>query len=302
MQITSPTALEAVFTNFNVVFLQGRGEASPIAEKLATVQTLRKGREARVIIPGQLARMRKWLGERVVNNLNAADFKFAVDDFEGTVEVDRNDIEDDQLGIYEPQIRDLGTQAGYLWDDLVSDADAAGETTLCYDGQYFYDTDHPVDLNNTGAGTQSNLFAGRALTAANYEYVRTQGASLKGPDGRVMRVRYNALVVGPALEVTAKKIVSSPVLYNGAAPETNPLTGTAEVIVLPEITDSSWRLMSLNNPLKPFVVVKRKEPTLVRKDQANDESVFWRKKFHYGVDARGSATYGPWWLALKAKP
>lgn len=302
MQITSPSALEAVYTNFNVLFLQGRGEASPIASRLATIQTLRRGREMRVIIPGQLARMRKWLGERVVQNLNAQDFKFTIDDYEATVEVDRNDIEDDQLNIYEPQIRDLGTQAGYLWDDLVSDADAAGETTLCYDGQYFYDTDHPVDLANTGAGTQSNLFTGRALTAANYEYVRTQGAALKGPDGRVLRVKYDTLVVGPALEVTAKKIVASPVLYNGSAPETNVLTGTANVIVLPEITDSSWRVMSLNNPLKPFILVKRKEASLVRKDQANDESVFWRKKYHYGIDARGGVTYGPWWTALKAKP
>lgn len=302
MQIVSTSALEAVYTNFNVLFLQGRGEATPIAPKIATVRTMTSGSEAKFIIPGQLGKMREWLGERIVQNINAQDTKLKVKDFEGTVEVDRNDIEDDQLGIYAPMIQDLGNQAGYLWDDLAIEALTTGHQNLSYDGQFFFDTDHPQNMADASSPSQSNLFATRPLTAANYEYVRAQGAGLKGPDGRALRVNFNTLVVGPTNEVTAKKITQSPVLYNGAAPETNVLNGTSDVVVAPEITDGSWYLLATSAPLKPIILVKRKEPTLVRKDQANDESVFWRKKYHYGVDARGVAGYGPWWLALKATP
>ncbi len=304
MEIVSSTALTAIYTNFNVLFLQGRGEASPIAQKIATITTLSEGDEVQFIIPGQLGRMRKWLGERVVQNMNAQDTKFKVDDFEATVEVQRNHIEDDKLGIYAPMIKDLGTQSAYLWDDLATDALLLGHQTLCYDGQYFFDTDHPQDIANSGSPSQVNLFTSRPLTEANYAYVRAQGALLKGPDGRALRVRYDTLVVGPSKEVEARRIVQSKQSADPTTggPRDNVLEGTASVLVLPEITNDDWYLLATSMALKPILIAKRKEPTLVRKDQANDESVFWRKKYHYGVDARGVAAYGPWWTALKATP
>jgi phage major head subunit gpT-like protein len=36
---------------------------------------------------------------------------------------------------------------------------------------------------------------------------------------------------------------------------------------------------------------------LVRMDRADDEHVFLRKKFRYGVDYRGAAAYGLWQMA-----
>ena len=59
--------------------------------------------------------------------------------------------------------------------------------------------------------------------------------------------------------------------------------------------------MDLNNTIKPIVVWDRKSPRFVRMDQETQESVFWRKIFHWGVDARAVGTYGPWFLASKAK-
>ena len=66
----------------------------------------------------------------------------------------------------------------------------------------------------------------------------------------------------------------------------NVLKGTATVVVLPEITDNSWYLLATTDSLKPIILLVRQEPRLVRKDADTDESVFWRKMYHYGVDAR----------------
>ncbi|MGH6887980.1 MAG: Mu-like prophage major head subunit gpT family protein [Rhizomicrobium sp.] len=118
---------------------------------------------------GKLPNIREWLGDRVVNNLTR--FAYSVDnkDWEGTLEVDRNDIEDDNLGIYSGYIAELGSSAQAHKDQLVWPMLNNGFASTCYDGQYFFDTDHPVldengvsqSVANTdgGAGTPWFLIA-----------------------------------------------------------------------------------------------------------------------------------------------
>ena len=80
-------------------------------------------------------------------------------DWEATIEVDRNDIEDDQLGFYNPIVAALAEEARKHPEKLVADLMVGGFSTACYDGQNFFATTHPV-----GAGTVSN-FGGGAGTA-----------------------------------------------------------------------------------------------------------------------------------------
>lgn len=109
---------------------------------------------------GQLPRMREWLGDRVINGLKTHDFTIVNKDFELTVGVSRNDIEDDTLGVYKPMFEALGDAAKRHPDELVYALLAAGFDTLCYDGQYFFDTDHPVLDKNGVAQSQSNSGGG----------------------------------------------------------------------------------------------------------------------------------------------
>jgi len=103
---------------------------------------------------GQVAKFREWLGDRVVTNLKAHDYTIVNRDFELTIEVDRNDIEDDQYGVYEPLMREMGYAAKMHPDELLFELIAAAASTLCFDGQNFLDTDHPV-----GDTTASNYDA-----------------------------------------------------------------------------------------------------------------------------------------------
>ncbi|ENA0261907.1 TPA: Mu-like prophage major head subunit gpT family protein, partial [Pseudomonas aeruginosa] len=64
-------------------------------------------------------KMRRWIGAKVVKNLKAYKYVVENEDFEATVEVDRNDIEDDQIGIYSPQAKMAGYSAAQLPDELV---------------------------------------------------------------------------------------------------------------------------------------------------------------------------------------
>ena len=103
---------------------------------------------------------------------------------------------------------------------------AAGFSTLCYDGQYFFDTDHPVlDAN------------GNEISVAN-----TDGGA-----------------------------------------------GTA------------WFLIDDSRALKPIIYQDRKTFDFVAMDSPDDENVFKRKEFVYGVDGRNNVGFGFWQFAWGSK-
>lgn len=107
-------------------------------------------------IPG----MRKWLGDRVVNRLKIDAFQITNDKFENTIAVSRDDIEDDLVGMYATLVSDFGQTAAELPDDLVWEQVPKGFDTEHYDGQNFFDTDHPVEDANGVEQSVSNYTAG----------------------------------------------------------------------------------------------------------------------------------------------
>jgi phage major head subunit gpT-like protein len=114
---------------------------------------------------GAFPGFREWVGDRVVKSVKASAYQIANKSFEMTVGVDRDDIEDDTVAVYKPMMQRMGEEAARHPDSLLFPLIAAGETTTCYDGQYFFDADHPVYANadGTGAATSwSNVTAGGA--------------------------------------------------------------------------------------------------------------------------------------------
>ncbi len=105
---------------------------------------------------GRLPGMREWVGDRVLKNLEKSSYTISNRKFENTVSVYRTDIEDDNLGIYSPMIEELGRGAKEHADKLIFDLLKNGDTTICYDGQYFFDVDHPLG----DAGVYSNSISG----------------------------------------------------------------------------------------------------------------------------------------------
>lgn len=111
-------------------------------------------------IPG----FREWVGDRVVNNISAKGYTIDNRAYELTIAVDRDDIEDDNLGVYNPLFAEFGRSAAEHPDELVWGLLASGFNTPCWDGQYFFDTDHPVTDANGVTQSVSN-FQGGAGTA-----------------------------------------------------------------------------------------------------------------------------------------
>lgn len=160
--IISQATLDALRTAFNTAFKDGLGMAPLQKDRVA--MTIRSTTASNTYgWLNQMPNMREWIGARVIQNLAESSYVIANKHFEETVGVDRNDIEDDNLGQYSMLMTRLGEAAAAFPEILTWDLLKNGFSTNCYDGQFFFDTDHPVkdkDGNDTtfantdgGAGT-----------------------------------------------------------------------------------------------------------------------------------------------------
>lgn len=218
--IINQTTLSGIYRAFSTLF-NAAFEGAPSQWPLIAMEAPSAGRSVDYKWLGDMPTMREWLGDRMIKDLGAFRYEIVNKPYEVTIEVDRDDIEDDQIGVYNPIIQELGRAARAHPDQLVFALLAAGFTTLCFDGQYFFDSDHPVgtaSVSNTGGGS-----------------------------------------------------------------------GTA------------WYLLDCSRPIKPIILQVRKRPEFVAMDRPDDENVFMRKKFRYGVDDRKNVGYGLWQLAYGSK-
>lgn len=159
MTVINSARLNALRVGFQAIFNKAFSAPPTFYEKLAMVVNSTAGEEKYGWL-GMLPRMREWIGQRVVHRLKEHDYSIKNKDFELTVSVGRNDIMDDKLGVYSPMFQSLGDSAARHPDELVFALLKNGFTTPCYDGQYFFDTDHPV-LDESGAEvSQSNSMGG----------------------------------------------------------------------------------------------------------------------------------------------
>ncbi len=246
-------------------------------------------------------RMRKWIGEKNVKAMEGFKYSVVNDDFEATVEVDRNDIEDDNLGIYGPQAEMAAQSAAQLPDEIVIALVNNGFNTKCYDGQYFIDIDHPVKKEDgttdsiSNKGTAVLSCASLAAAQASLGAAETAMMEFKDDEGRPLNIKPSVLLVPPALKATANILMTAERLEDG---KPNPYRNAFEVVVDGRLTSkTAWFLLDTNKPVKPFIYQERKAPVFVQQTDPQAEDVFSRKKFKFGAEARAAGGYGFWQLA-----
>ncbi|HZZ04635.1 Mu-like prophage major head subunit gpT family protein [Paraburkholderia sp.] len=155
--------LRNLFTGYNTVFQQAFDGAPSDWQRVAMTVPSTTSQEVYPWL-GQTTRFREWIGDRVIQNLTSHDFTIKNKPFENTIGVDREAIEDDSYGIYKPVFAQLGLDAAQHPNELVFSLLAQGMSSLCYDGQYFFDTDHPVVKSDGTIGSVSNVQAGTGPT------------------------------------------------------------------------------------------------------------------------------------------
>ena len=238
-------------------------------------------------VPG----MKEWVDERTLEALKQFSFSIKNKDWESTISVDRNTMEDNKLGQIKPRIQDMAMAAKMHPDELVFALLAAGFATNCYDGQYFFDVDHPLEN-----GVQSNKITD-ALDATGLQNALTVGRRLKGYTGRPLNIVFDTLAVPPELEIPGRKLLFADRNDAGA---TNIMKGIMDnLLVSPHLADTNnWFILCTKRPLKPVILQMRKRPDFLALDRPDDYNAFMKKQFMYGVDARYNVGFGLYQLAV----
>lgn len=299
--IVNRESINAVFINLKTIFNNAFEAAPSVWEKIA-MKVPSTGSQNDYKWLSNFPRMRKWIGEKAIKALAAFSYTIVNDDWEATVEVDRNDMEDDNLGIYGPQSQMAGDSAKQLPDEIVLALVDGGFTSLCFDKQYFFDTDHAQGdglggvVSVANKGTKALSIATLALAQASYGAYRTAMKKFKDDEGRSLNIKPTILLVPPALEDTANALMTVDRLEDG---KPNPYKGTATVLCDARLTsDTAWFLLDTTKPVKPFIYQERKAPVFVQQTDPQAEDVFNRKKFKFGAEARAAGGYGFWQLAF----
>lgn len=160
--LINAATLRSLYTGFSTAYQAGFAGVEPLYSRISTTvpSTTRENEYGWL---GQIPRLREWIGDRQIKSVETHGYTIKNKPFEATIGVDRDDIEDDNIGIYTPLFSEFGRSAAVFPDELVWSLLKAGFSTECYDGQYFFDTDHPV-LDENGEPQSVSNFGGGAAT------------------------------------------------------------------------------------------------------------------------------------------
>lgn len=248
---------------------------------------------------GQSPSMTEWVDERKIKALNEFGYKLKNKDFEATLGVKRNDLEDDRLGNIKIRINDLAIKAKQTHPrKLFFDALNAGTVDLCYDGQPLFSASH----SEGDSGTQTNLKTGSGVTLANLksdiEACVAQMKKLKDDTGEpYFEGDFPIGIICPLeLESLFKDLNTLEKINDN----TNSMRGKLTILSSGRLGSdvNDWYFVNISPGLKPFI---RQIRQAVKFSSQTDDSQdgFMRKVYYYGVDSREVFGYGVWQKIIK---
>jgi phage major head subunit gpT-like protein len=251
---------------------------------------------------GNMPGMREWLGDRQFNELRAGKFTIENKHWESSLLIKKTDLADDRMSMYGPLMEDLGVEAAFHPDELFFTALVAGETTACFDGQNFFDTDHSWG----DSGTQDNdltyaAATGTSPTAAEaagaYHQARTAMLKFKNDRGKFYNrpsVRRNSdllILCPPDFELAFVQGLTAPIIGNNS----NVVLDLPRIVAVPQLTNADrFYLFNMGAVLRPMVFQAR-EPLTRQMKGLNDIET---KDVKFMTEARYNVGYLAWWTAV----
>ena len=249
--------------------------------------------------------MKEWKDERTPEAMLEHNFTVVNRDWEGTLAIDRNEIEDAKYGQIKIRVQQLAQEAkrfiGELAFELLGEGDQttgaagtnfSGKDITCYDSNAFFSTHSEGD-----SGTQVNK-ATAAFTLANLKTAITAMKGIKDDKGKYLNISPNLLVINQSDEWTAKEILNSsfyPAEATNMKLATNVLKGALDLYTTPYLESGTWVIMDTKSVVKPLIIQMRKDIQFTQLTTGSDS--FMRKKLYFGVDARFEVAFGMWQYA-----
>lgn len=236
--------------------------------------------------------LREWVGPRVVQNLKEHEYELPNKKYEGTIQLQREKLEDDVLGIFtNTSIPQLARGTKKHPDDLM--VAALQNNVNAFDGLSWFNASHPTFAPLGATQTYSNSLA-NDLTVDGWTAANSAMASIPGEDGKPVGAHITHILVPRQLETKAKTIMNSqfyavPGAAGGlSATVENVIKGSADIIVADRLNGAPtvWYGCCLDWGIMPSIYQNRTTPEFVARDNPADPAVFDLDVFTYGVRAR----------------
>lgn len=241
-----------------------------------------------------------WKDERPISKLSADGVQITVVKVGNGLEVDEDDLEDDNLGIYKPQIMTLAEKAvTYKRDRLVQFLTLGFGTTLgtAYDGLAFFSASHPSP--NAAVGNQSNIMTATLDDTDAFNDAYAKMGKIKDPGGNPAGFRPTHLIYGPDNRKNALTLLENEFGANGASNFNAGVVQPLQSDLLTGTYANYWFLADMKRALKPLIWQIRRDVRFRRVGsdsggEDNSYEQFLTGKLYFGADMRAEAGYGMW--------
>ncbi len=265
---------------------------------------------------GANPKMREWIGGRQAKRLREFGYTIKNKKYEATIEVHLDDLNRDKTGTLENQINGLADGAAEHPAQLLSELVVAGASTVCYDGQYFFDTDHSegdsgqqsnkinIDISELAVAKHgivtdpSDEEMSKAIMLCIQQMLKfkdDQGQPINGT-AKEFLVHVPVSLMGPAASAVTSKTLDSgkenPLLLSGFK---------IELAVDPLLDVGGWTdefaVYRADGNGKPFIHQEEYDTQFAAKAEGS-EFEFDNDMHQYGVKASRGVGYGLWQHAV----
>lgn len=258
---------------------------------------------------GSAPALREFIGGRTPAELAEYSFTVTNKDYEGSITFKSKDMRRDKMGMIQVRVNQLADRAMDHPAKLLSALMIAGEATTCYDGQFFFDTDH----SEGSSGTQSNDITFDISDAGT-------GGTATAPSAETMARAILAAIQqiytfkddrGEPMNQGASRFqVQVPVTFMSAALEavTTLLSGggntavlaalkgifTIDVVPNPRLTwTTKFAVFRTDEAAKPFILQEEDIPDVIALGEGSEYEQLNKEQL-FGVDWTGNVAYAYW--------
>lgn len=265
---------------------------------------------------GQTPAMREWIGKRQAKSLRENSFTIPNVHYEGTIQFALRDLRRDKTGQIQMRINEFADQGVNHWSQLCSSLLKNAASAVCYDGKYFFATDH----QEGDSGVQSNKInvdistlpavVHGTTTAPSAEEMQwaliqaiAQIMAFKDDQGQPMNeeAKIFNVVLPFGLWIPGQAAISR-LNTQYLAPNMDPnlidgITISAKLDARSTWTDT-FAVFQTDAPAKAFI--RQQETELMLKVKAEgSEFEFDNDAWEFGIDAWRGADYGLWQRACQ---
>lgn len=266
---------------------------------------------------GMVPQLRLWTGPRSAKGLWDNGIEIINYDYEATLKLSKNDRRRDKTGQVMVRVDEMAQRANTHWAKLISELIINGEDHVCYDGEYFFDTDHTEGNNSTSQDNDLSIDIS-GLSAA------VHGAAATAPsaeEAMLVILRCIEAIVGfkdnenePMNENAKNFLVMTPIsllsAFLGGAKAISFGNGSTNLISTSDFNVTvvpnarlTWTaqvaVFNTDGPTSPFII-QEEQPLTMAAVAEGSELEFSTGEHHYGVETSRGAGYGMWQKACLA--